>query len=200
MNTLVYDVEVLRGPDEVDGGWDNPFGMGFGTAVVYDYCRDVYEFYGEGERRKLVNRLGGNRVVSFNGVKFDANVICSRNEVRPSWEDYDLLLEVIKSKFGLTTVQEAERKLGDKAIHDGTFGLDGLAEGTLGLRKTGHGAKAPELIRNGKWAEVYAYNLNDVRLTRMLYDFVSQYGYVVDRRGRKIVVDKRTNGWRPMSK
>jgi len=38
---VVYDVEVVRGPDKVEGGWDNPEGMGFASAVVYDFKTDL---------------------------------------------------------------------------------------------------------------------------------------------------------------
>lgn len=46
----VYDVEVLRTPDEVEGTWRNLRGMGFGTAVVFDYRADRYGY--------LVDRSG----------------------------------------------------------------------------------------------------------------------------------------------
>jgi len=167
MNTKVYDVEVLRGPQETPGGWNNPWGMGFGTAVVYDYNEDRYDLYGPQDREKLIGDLARCRVISFNGIKFDNNVILSQSDRAAgfhTWQDVDLLLQVVMSKYGLPDVATAEKKLGDKEVHDGSIGLDGLAEGTLGLHKTGHGAKAPDLIRNSKWAEVYAYNLNDVRV------------------------------------
>jgi len=187
-DTLVYDVEVLRGPQDTEGGWNNPYGMGFGTAIVYDYTKDVYRCYGSEDHSALIRDLTGCGVVSFNGIKFDNHVILppETHDKEHNWDDIDLLLEVVKSKFGLPDVRAAELKLGDKEVHDGSISLDGLSEGTLGLHKTGHGAHAPELIQQGKWAEVFAYNLNDVRLTRKLYDFARQYGFLVDRKGNKI--------------
>lgn len=194
MNTLIYDVEVLRGPDEVDGGWNNPWGMGFGTAVVYDYDRDLYHFFGAEKLKDLIGLLTTGLVVSFNGIKFDNRVLFGNDYNAPNsevaWRDYDILLEVVKAKYGLSSVAEAEKKLGDPAVHDGSIGLDGLSEGTLNLHKTGHGAKAPQLIREAKWAEVFAYNLNDVRLTRKLFDFIRQYGYLIDRAGTKLEIRK----------
>ena len=203
MNTFVYDVEVLRGPQEVEGGWQNPFGMGFGTAVAYDYDRNLYHFFGENDRQKLIDLFADQLVVSFNGIKFD-NAVVLGNDYRvvnldedkspingllvgKCWSDFDLLLMVVQNKYGLPTVEAAEAKLGDKEVHDGSISLDGLAEGTLGVHKTGHGAHAPELIKQGKWAEVFAYNLHDVRLTRMLYEFWKKHGYLIDRNGTKIV-------------
>lgn len=186
----VYDIEVLRGPDEVEGGWQNPEAMGFGTAVVYSYKDNLYHFFGPNQKQELIDLLAESPglVVSFNGIKFDNAVLLGNDYQKHEaiWFDYDLLLNVVGGKYNLESVYDAEKKLGDKEIHDGSIGLDGLAEGTLGMHKTGHGAKTPQLIKEGKWAEVFAYNLHDVRLTKMLYDFAKKYSYLIDRNGLKI--------------
>ena len=75
-NCVVYDLEVVTGPDETPGGWDNPYGMGFASGVTYDYATDLYEFFmhdagAEALRVKLTNRIA----ISFNGVKFDSRVL-----------------------------------------------------------------------------------------------------------------------------
>jgi len=186
--TYVYDIEVLRGPDEVEGGWQNPEAMGFGTAVVYSYKDNLYHFFGPDQKRELIGLLADGHVVSFNGIKFDNAVLMGNDyqKAEKSWTNRDILLDVVKGKYSLHSVLEAEKKLGDKEVHDGSIGLDGLAEGTLGMHKTGHGAKAPELIKEGKWAEVFAYNLHDVRLTRMLHEFAKKHGYLIDRNNLKI--------------
>lgn len=188
MAVIVYDVEVLRGPDEVEGGWNNPEAMGFGTAVAYNYLNDQYYFYGADDKAELIKLLQSNTVVSFNGIKFDNRVVLGNDYSQNTrlWRDVDILLMVVQSKFGLPDVVAAETKLGDREVHDGSISLDGLAEGTLRMHKTGSGAHAPKLIREGKWPAVFAYNLHDVRLTRMLYDFMNKYGYLVDRRKNQI--------------
>lgn len=199
-DTLVYDIEVLRGPQEIRGGWDNPYGMGFGTAVVYSYGLDQYLFFGPEERFDLIKLLTGCRVISFNGIKFDNRVLLG-NEYehcrepqwigeKTPWMNVDLLAEVVKAKFGLLDVDAALEKLSNynKAVHDGSINLDGLAEGTLGMHKTGEGAHAPVLIKNGQWPQVYAYNLHDVRLTRMLYNHINKHGRVVDRKNNHISI------------
>jgi len=164
MNTLVYDVEILKGPEELESGWDSPQAMGFGTAVVYDYKNDRYWFFGPDQKDALIVLLSQQTVVSFNGIKFDNRVILGDDYNEPNterlWGDYDILLEVVKSKFHLDSVAEAEAKLGDKEVHDGSVSLNGLSRGTLGLGKTGHGAHAPQLIREAKWADVFAYKLS----------------------------------------
>lgn len=194
MRTLVYDIEVLKGPSEVSGGWGNPEGMLFGTAVVYDYKADLYHFFGTDHKDELIELLAGNYVISFNGIRFDNKILLGndyQSKFAALWDDYDILREVVKAKFGCESVSEAEEKVGNQGVHDGSIGLDALARGTLGLNKTGHGAKAPGLIRENKWAEVFAYNLNDVRLTRKLYDFIQKHGYLIDGWGNKITIERR---------
>jgi hypothetical protein len=66
--------------------------------------------------------------------------------------------------------------------------LNALAKATIGLEKTGHGSKAPQMIREGRLSEVFSYNLNDVRLTRMLYDFIQKYGYLIDGNGDQYLI------------
>lgn len=189
---LVYDVEVLRGPKETEGGWKNPAGMGFGTAVVYDYKNDVYLFFGPHQKDELISILTGNLVVSFNGIRFDNSVLLGNDYQKDKgpirWPDYDILLEVVKAKFKVKTIQEAQMTHGFRAVHDGSINLDAISRGTLGIGKTGSGAHAPELIREEEWAEVYAYNLNDVRLTRKLYDFIKEKGFVIDGAGNQIMI------------
>jgi len=183
----VYDIETLRGPDEVEGGWQNPEGMGFGTAVVYDDVLDLYKFFGPGEKEDLIRELSGEGVASFNGVKFDNRVLLGNADpIVPLWHDYDLLLEVVRSKFGVASVKEAEEKFGAVVVHDGSIGLNGLSQGTLCRSKTGHGSLSPKWIQAGEWSRVFAYNLQDVRLTTTLIYFAQEYGFLLDRDGAKI--------------
>ena len=86
------------------------------------------------------NDLGSHS--SFgNGIKFDSRVILGNdrlvfnNRLTKSdpkdirFANYDLLLEYVKARLHYEDVAAAENRLGDKAIHDGCFSLDGLAEG-----------------------------------------------------------------------
>lgn len=206
---VVYDVETKRDPDEVPGGWENPEAMGFATAVAYEYGADKYHFFiGKEGCLSLAKLLHNQLAVTFNGIKFDSRVVlsndrdisedghitCSVSGRRPAdvidygFYNFDILLEYIRSRFNLLTVGEAEKKLGDEKIHDGSFTLDGLAEGTLSMNKCGHGAHAPVLFREKRFAELFEYNLHDVRLTKKLLEFIIYYGFVVDRQRRKVTI------------
>ncbi len=204
-NIRVYDIEVIRGPNEVKDGWANPEAMGLAIAVCYDYHLDRYIFYEQAERgrSRLIQHLDGMYVVSFNGVKFDSKILVGNYRrvieedgflvTRPpsgmeKWMNIDLLLLAVQGKYGLDTAEEAYNRLGDRRIHDGSLSLDGIAQGTLGKAKTGLGAKAPLLFNQGIFSELYAYCLEDVRLTRQLFEFAVRNGYLVDRRGTRIEI------------
>lgn len=203
MDHIVYDVEIAKEVDSVPGKWDNPEGMGFGSAVAYSYDKDQYHFFlHEQGRAGLIELLANNKAIGFNSIKFDSRVVLGNDrrfdetgetwrmatELEPYvfWKNTDLLLEYIKARFDYETVGLAEKRLGDRAIHDGSFSLDGLAEGTFGLKKTGHGAHAPILYQQEKYDELLEYNLHDVRLTRKLWEFILKHKFVADRKGRVV--------------
>jgi len=193
---IVYDLEVLRGPDEVPDGWDNPEGMGLGTAVAYrpgdGSTAGRYHFYGEHDAKELRDHLElASPVITFNGVKFDNRVLLGNNDGWDTpWEDIDLLVHIIRSRYpDCHTVGEAEDKHGRFTVHNGTCNLDALCKATFGQGKIGHGAKAPAMIQNGEWPAVFEYNLHDVQLTWMLYDFGRRYKYVLAPRKKGIFND-----------
>lgn len=54
--------------------------------------------------------------------------------------------------------------------------LDGVAEATLGKKKSGHGLEAVEWWKNGEYERVKAYCLDDVKLTDELYLYALKNG------------------------
>lgn len=202
---LVYDVEIAREVKDVPGGWSNPGGMGLGSAVVYDADRDFYHMMvGEDKATPLLRLLDGNTVITFNGIKFDSRVIAAEREVvftaddlpfihclRSGWAWYeiDLLHVYIQHRFNLAP-HEVQDKLDERGIHDRSFNLDTLCKVMLGHKKSGHGAHAPILFKQGKYDELLQYNLQDVKLTWKLFHKVSQDGQFTDGRQRVIEVDE----------
>ena len=185
---IFYDIETLKGPDEVEDGWDNPEAMGFGSAVAYDSVSDLYHFFSQDKSSDLVDLLRNQTVVTFNGVKFDNRVLLGNNYRRHEllWRDEDLLLWVIQYKFSLDSVAEAESLLVSREVHDGSISLNGLAKGTLQKKKTSHGSQSPIMIREKRWSELWQYNLQDVRLLRQLREFLDRYKFLVDGKGSVI--------------
>lgn len=198
---IVYDVEIPKEVDSVKGRWKNPEGLGFGSAVAYDYDLDLYHFFlHESNKKKLINLLNEcSCAVTFNGIKFDSKVILGNNTAcsddgmtyisNISFNNFDILAEYIKSRFNCKNIKEAVNMLKNRKIFDGSFSLDLIVANTLGLRKTGKGSHAPVLYKNKRYGELLSYNLNDVRLTRKLFEFIVDYGYVIDGKGRIIPIN-----------
>lgn len=184
---LIIDIETKKLPTEVKGGWNTPFKMGFGTAIVYDYDTDIYYFFNKKQRKKYVNFLKDNIVISFNGKIFD-NRVAIKTGI-PKWKDLDLLEEVIKSKYNVNSINEAIKIYGKYVVHNHTLKLDGLVYGTLKKQKNGKGELAPKLIKKKKYSKVFEYNLNDVRLLRQLFEYSLQNGFIKDRNGAKIYLN-----------
>jgi len=54
--------------------------------------------------------------------------------------------------------------------------LQSLAEGTLGIGKSGNGLEAVTWWQNGEEDKVRAYCLDDVKITRQIYDYALKHG------------------------
>jgi len=218
-NFCVWDVEVIHGPDEVKEGWSNPEDMGLASAVVYDYPTNRYYFFlHPNSLGRLINLLQTRTCVGFNSVQFDSRVIQRNNREVVWWEGLwitrklsrpsnlyvlnslahiDLLVEYVDTVYrpkDTTNWSSYQEILDRPEIHDGTFTLDALCEATLGERKTGSGERAPKLYRDGRYDELLEYNLQDVRLTKHLFEHILEYEEVTNRKGERVKI--QTGGLR----
>lgn len=205
MDTLVYDLEIAKEIIEVQGGWNNPYGMGLGSAVVYSYEKDRYYFFlHDKDKLNLTKLLNGNKIITFNGVSFDSKVVLGNKRriqfgnflsinilgTNVSWKEFDLFLFMKASTFKLKTCLEAYNCL--KFPKKGILKLDNVAEKTLGVnqKKSGSGAMAPVLYKNKNYSELLEYNLQDVRITKKVYDFLNTNKYILDGDGTKYTLKK----------
>lgn len=182
MNTIIYDIEIdraipQRGQLPVPGiryceGWHDHAGMGVAVAGVYDYAEGRYRVFCRdnwAEFEALWNSSG--LVVGFNQIGFDNKVLDAMTPVaerristRPQ---YDILQE-LWAAHGLSRTFSPR-------THGG-FGLDPTAKVNFGGEKTGDGAQAPINWQQGRIASVIDYCLEDVRLTKLLFDRILATG------------------------
>ncbi len=74
--------------------------------------------------------------------------------------------------------------------------LDSVAKATLGTRKSGSGLDAVRWWAEGKIEKVRKYCLNDVKITKDIYEFAKQHGKVrYDDFGTKRDVPLDTSSW-----
>lgn len=205
MDTLIYDVETQRLANEIEGGWNNAHGMGLASAVVYSTNDDLYHFfYGDQDKQRLINMLNGNRVITFNGVKFDSCVVLANERTykqgdKPyimivehggiSWMEFDIFLVCIKAKFNKPNVFEASKLLGTKEVHNGSLNLHKIAEKNLvKINKSGDGKDAPHLFKTGQTTPLLQYNLQDVRVTKSIYKTIITQKFFIDGFGKKFTI------------
>lgn len=187
MNALIYDIEIVNGvpysgEQRTPGityceGWHDHANMGISVIGCYDYAEDRTRVFC-GDNRQAFANLCKERdlLIGFNSIRFDNAVI----GVTPDWgtipeeKCYDLLREIW-----------AAAGLGpefDKTTH-ANYGLDAMCEANFNTRKTGHGALAPVLWQRGQIGEVIDYCLNDIKLTRQLFEQVITTGELKSPRG-----------------
>ena len=164
-NRLVLDLETKRSFDEV-GGAHNKAKLGVSVVGVYFYEGDRFAAYREEHFAELETALRGvEQIVGFNLIGFDWPVLAAE---LGDWV-YDLPT--------LDLMVEAQKALGRR------ISLDSLAQATLGTGKLGSGLDALEYYRAGDWARLERYCLEDVKLTRDLYEYAKQHGQLLFQKG-----------------
>ncbi|MBI4806884.1 MAG: DEAD/DEAH box helicase [Desulfovibrio sp.] len=166
----VFDLETQLSAQEV-GGWHNASKMRLSVGVVYDSALDDFLVFTEERVGELIQSLEkADLVVGFNCKRFDYEVLRGYSNVDfGSLPTLDML-EHIKSRIGVR------------------ISLDTLGAATLGASKTADGLKALEWWKQGKLDEITRYCTTDVALTRDIYLFGRENGYLLYRnKAQKIV-------------
>jgi len=192
MDTLAYDIEIANSVESVKGEWGNPNGMSFSSAVVYSYDKDRYYFFLHlTGLTKLLEFLNKNNTISFNGIKFDSKIILGNNRrIIPNkkrtgvyitgrgmiWNEYDIFTQCLKSVYKIKNDIIAYKR-----ISPGGLALNDITKATINMGKSGSGADAPILYQQKKYDELLEYNLQDVRITRNLYNFIVENHFVYNR-------------------
>jgi DEAD/DEAH box helicase domain-containing protein len=157
---VVFDLETQRLAQDV-GGWSHIRDMGISIAVTHCEGEGFRTFF-EDDVDDLVRLLvSADLVVGYNQLRFDY-------EVLTAYTDEDL-----RKLPNLDMLKYVEAVLGYR------LKLDQLAAGTLGRSKTGNGLIAPEWFREGKFDLLEQYCREDVNITRDLFRFGNEHGYLL---------------------
>lgn len=150
---IVIDLETKRTFDEV-GGRDHLDQLEVTVVGVFDYGTEEYTVFEEREIGKLQNLLiNASLIVGFNHVSFDLPVL----------QPY---LSIDVSQLPVFDIMvDFQTRMGHR------IGLDSIAQATLGVGKTGHGLDAIRYYREGKMKELKDYCLNDVKVTKEVFDY-----------------------------
>jgi DEAD/DEAH box helicase domain-containing protein len=152
MHKIVFDIETKNMFQEV--GKNDPSLLDLSIVCIYDYSTDEYSSYLEEELPKLWPILEKcDMLIGYNSDHFDIPIL---NKYYPGdltkIKSLDILKE-IKDSFG--------RRLS----------LDTIAQGTLGTAKSANGLQAITWWRQGEIDKIRQYCLDDVKITKEVYDY-----------------------------
>ena len=138
----------------MDVGGHNPEKLDISFIGIYDYARDGYLGFWEEDFKDLWPLLSSaERVIGFNLKGFDYPVMAKH--FSDIWKIPTLDL-----------MEEFERITGFR------IKLDSLAQATLGRGKSGSGLDAVKFWADGELEKLKEYCLQDVRVTKDLYEYV----------------------------
>jgi DEAD/DEAH box helicase domain-containing protein len=158
---IFLDIETLRLAHEVQGGWSNIRHFGIAVAVTWDKESGFRRWF-EPDAKQLLGELANfTRVVTFNGNRFDLEVLRA----------YGPVDGVRRVSFDV--LEELHKLLGHRVK------LDQLAKDTLGKSKSSDGIEAVGWWRSGDKDRVAAYCEQDVAILRDVVEHGRAKGYVV---------------------
>jgi DEAD/DEAH box helicase domain-containing protein len=164
---VVFDLETQRSAADV-GGWHRADLMGMSLGVVWDSRQQDFTTYFEKDVDALIAHLQeADLVVGFNIVGFDYSVL-------RGYTSFDF-----KQLNTLDMLREIYTRLGYRVS------LASLSQATLNTTKTADGLQALQWFRDGRMDQIAAYCQKDVELTRDLFQYGLDHGYLLfDRQGQ----------------
>jgi len=160
MNIVYFDLESQKLFEEVGGR--NASQLLLACGVTWSTERNDFAVYWEKDAAALVAELkSADRVIGFNIISFDYEVLkpYAPNENFRSFRSTDMLADIF-------------RALGFR------LSLDSIAKASLGANKTADGMQSVEWYKNGKLDKVAEYCKADVDITRRVYEFGRDNGFV----------------------
>ncbi|MCC7356550.1 MAG: ribonuclease H-like domain-containing protein [Candidatus Doudnabacteria bacterium] len=153
LKKIVLDLETQNLFQDVGGRGKNHL-LKVSLCGIYDYSTDRYTMYEEAELPKLAPILQtADQIIGFNIKDFDFEVLQPYMNFNLSDIPYYDLLEEINKVLGHRIKLEA------------------VAQATLGSGKSGDGKEAVLYYRNGRMDLLKKYCQDDVRITRLIYEY-----------------------------
>lgn len=157
---IVLDVETQRGFNEVDRKKIHL--LKISVACIYDSKTDSYHSFEEKELLKLEEILKqADLIVGFNIRDFDMEVLAP------------YFMTPVKNFPVLDLLVEFEKVRGHR------ISLQSLAQATLKSSKSGTGWDALQLFKDGRMDELKKYCIDDVKITKDVYEYGIQHGKVL---------------------
>ncbi len=164
---MSLDLETQKTAKDV-GGWNRAYLMRVSVVVVYDSLDKQYHVFSESDIDSLFDFLElADLIVGFNIKGFDYKVLSAYTAKDMNiFRTFDML-------------EDVHHKLGFR------LSLDHLAQETLERGKTADGLQAVEWFRQGEMEKLTDYCKQDVAVTRDLFLFGQENGYIIYRGKRE---------------
>jgi DEAD/DEAH box helicase domain-containing protein len=161
-NILVLDLETQKSFKEI--GKSKAMSLSklkISVACVYDYLIGEYVSYEEKDLMRLEQRMQDvDLIIGFNIRRFDMPVL----------QPY--IFKSVEQLPVLDLLDDIEKVRGHRVS------LDSVARATLKEGKTGDGAEALVLFKEGRMDELKKYCCDDVRLTKDVYEYGCREGKI----------------------
>ena len=155
-----FDLETQKSADDV-GGWGNIHKMRLAVGVVWDSIDQDYFVYEEKDAKILVEKLQtADLVIGFNVIGFDYTVL----------QPY--------SDFDLQEINTFDMLVDVKKLLNFRLSLNHLAQHTLNVKKSADGLMSLQWYKEGKIDKIIHYCKQDVEITRDLFLYGEEHGYV----------------------
>ena len=185
MKKIVFDIETKNIFQDV--GSNDPVDLDISLVGLYDYETNSYSSFLQEEFDGLWEVLKkADMLITFNGDHFDIP-----------------LLNKYYKKAGqgdLTKIRSLDLLKEIKNCYGRRMKLDQIAQGTFGLGKSGDGLEAVAWWRNGEIEKIRKYCLDDVRITKDVYEYALKNKKLIFKEGpfmKEIKLDVKH--WEPVS-
>jgi DEAD/DEAH box helicase domain-containing protein len=159
MRHITLDIETKNIFEDV--GANDPSLLDISVVCIHDSQDNSFQSYLEQDLNKLWQIIEhADALITWNGDHFDIPLL---NKYYPGD------LTHIKS---IDLMKEVQKTLGRR------LKLDTVGQATLGRAKSGHGLDAIEWWKNGEIDKIIKYCIEDVRLTRDLFDYAEKNGHL----------------------
>lgn len=177
MRKIVFDIETKNEFREV--GSADPAALDISVVGIYDSETDKSQCFVEEEFVELWPIIEkADLLIGFNSEHFDIPLL---NKY------YAGDLTKIHS---LDILKEVRKSIGRRVK------LDQIAEGTLGRKKSGHGLEAITWWKRGEIEKIKKYCLDDVQITKDIYDYALAHQELKFKEGGKLnIVKLNTANW-----
>lgn len=154
---VVFDIETQKSFAEISAIQE----MRVAAAVLYSYTEDKYKIYTEENVQELIKELlDADVIVGYNHIHFDFKVLNGYTD------------KTFNNIDSVDMMRHAQKSIGFRPK------LNNLVSATLGESKSADGLQSLQWFKEGKINKVIEYCQQDVKVTKELYEFGRDNGFI----------------------